>query len=223
DGPQSRQCQTPFPYTSDCSVSIQMEFDDEVQSSSSTLAFSYILVGDSSGTEVGMCGNFQDETAAILAYGVGRRLVACGANEAGSIVLASNFLGQVRILYEVNGFLASQWFDGTLSGAPEVVGTVSRGAAFSAVSDDDYSVHVLFNAPDTTTTYSYLAPVSGASWTSGRNIFPGSTQPATITLDHSTGDLYAFATNGSSIVMKVKPPGEAWSDGSMSFQITGRN
>jgi len=211
-----------------CSWDISMTYVDVVRSATGQLAFSYLLnVQDGGG---GFCSSGSGEVALILDYNGGRLVLACpytGGSQA--IVLPSNSQGQVRIIYPTGGSsgqtLQSRWFDGTNSGSIDSLGgmhgTVGGGNAISAVSDENYGIHVVFRGANNNASYAYLPSGSG-SWSYSQDIFSVPVSFATITADYSTNEMYAFGINGSSIVMKSKAFGQNWSDSSTVYAVTGR-
>ena len=114
-------------------------------------------------------------------------------------------------------------------GAPETIdGKVSSNPEFSAVVDSNYVPHVVYvSGTDGSVSYAYR-PAAGPPWIRNANILStlyGSTFPArypTITIDQYTGALYVMAVQGSSIVMRSRPPLQSWYDQSNLFPVIGR-
>jgi len=230
----SRTCNNGNPGSS-CTATVGIRYVDAVLTGSGQLAFSYNLYDSGPGT--GYCSSNSAESGIIVADNGGRVTASCEADPNGylymeSIVLPSNSQSQVRVVYEywitTGGQLTAQQlqsrsFDGVNAGPTDSLGGIMGASdTISGVSDANYGVHVLFSGSDGNTTYAYLSSSAGSSWTYSLNIFTGSDQPAVITADYSTNDVYAFAIRGSSIVMKTKSLSGSWSDRSMIFPVTGR-
>src|SRR2546427_4509786 len=135
-------------------------------------------------------------------------------------VIVPESQGRVLALYQAwtcpiiaCGFdsLIAQWYDGVRNGTQQVLDSVADTDQFSAVSDPNYGVHVLYSSITSgDTTYAYQATPT-SSWTFQNHIFPGTVTSTALTADDSTNDLYAFAVEGSSIAMRIKPFANDWS------------
>jgi len=110
------------------------------------------------------------------------------------------------------------------SGTPETIDSnVYDSDEFSAVSDTNYATHVVYrsNIGYTNINYAYRSASTNA-WTVSNSIFSGNSFQPTITVDYSTNDVYAFVVqNFFSIAMRTKSPSQNWSDGSISYPVTG--
>ncbi len=158
-------------------------------------------------------------------------------DEIRSVILPSDSGGGVRVLYQ------QPYHDGgvrvdlrsylnTTAQYETVLAGIANGGAnftppkglgtseFSAVADTDYGAHVVSKTPDGKVGYAYHG--SSGSWTPSTDIFSGTASSPTITVDYSTNDVYAFALQGSSIIMKSKPIVQSWSDRSAIYPVTGR-
>ncbi len=84
---------------------------------------------------------------------------------------------------------------------------------FSALADGDYGTHVVYRSVNGKVGYAYR-PASGTEWASEIDILSGSYP--TITIDHSTKDLYLFAriliSVASCISMVRKPLSQTWAE-----------
>jgi len=147
-----------------------------------------------------------------------------------SAVVPSDSRGAFRITYQkyvstLSGWrkdLLSRWFNPVANGTVQVIDTnIMDTADFSAMSDLNYGVHVLYRTNvDGSTDYAYLAP-GASSWTPSQGIFNGrSFSSPTLTVDYSTNTVYAFAIDGTSIVMEDKA--QNWADSSMVFPVIAR-
>jgi hypothetical protein len=136
-----------------------------------------------------------------------------------SVVVPADSKGGVRVVSA--GY--SLWFDGVNKGPLETLPTGCSAATLSVVSDADYGVHVdcLTGVSNGVMLYSYHS-ANGLSWTPASSVFSGPVSSPTVTVDDSTNDVYAFALNGSSVIMKRKTIADSWADHSATFPITNR-
>jgi YD repeat-containing protein len=114
-----------------------------------------------------------------------------------------------------------------LSSDPSPVGPVepvetlvTSNPEFSAVIDSNYVPHVVYVQADGNVYYAYRLGTVG--WIRYRNILSGPARYPTITTDQSTDTLYLMAVQGSSIVMRSRPPLQSWYDQSNLFPVTNR-
>ncbi len=91
----------------------------------------------------------------------------------------------------------------------------------SVATDATYGTHVAIRMQNGTIEYAYRP--SQGQWSVTGDIFSGQAQNATLTMDYSTGTIYAFAIKASSIVMKKILPGESWKNVQSFSPVSNRN
>src|SRR5713226_5107417 len=121
--------------------------------------------------------------------------------------------------------MKARWLDslGYAGSIDTVDGNALGNEEFSATSDANYGIHLVYKGVNGNVTYAFRA-TSASSWTYSKNIFQGLVAAGfpTITSDYSTNDVYVFAINGTSIAMRRKYAGGSFFDASLAFPVTGR-
>ncbi|MBO0889069.1 hypothetical protein J2P12_08230, partial [Candidatus Bathyarchaeota archaeon] len=128
----------------------------------------------------------------------------------------------MRVVYLSNSGLYSTPLTGSSKGSPELIdGNASYSDSLSGVTDSAFTTHVLYaSATNNDVKYAYRLP-SNSQWQSSQDS-PFSGSFPSITVDYASNDVYAFAIQGSSIVMRQRVPNHPWSDQSLVFPVTGR-
>ncbi len=190
-----------------------------------------------SGSATGLCaGTGVSSESAVYSYYAGNRVrESCNYGSAGfdsqqyrSVILNSNSSGQVRVVYEFQSGsstqILSRWHDVPgYAGTIETVDPSTLGnEEISATTDTNYGLHLLYKGTNGNVTYAFRSS-SGSTWTLySKDIFQGSVSFPVLTADYSTNDIYAFAINGTSIVMRSKTITGSWADRSRAFPVTQR-
>ncbi len=229
--------------TSSCSMTLGIRYVSVTESSNGLLAFSYNAFANGTGT--GLCGygNPFAQTSLILKYNGADLWRFCvtvtGSSQMRSVVMPASSQGLMRIVYQCYGCIVSEatlvLLSITIDGngnpgyAQLVEPSVPDDDQFSAVSDTNYGIHLLYRGPNGNVSYAYLPATTGASWAHFRNVlspvpnvFSISMSYPTITVDYSTNDVYAFAIYGSSVAMRRKTLSGSWLDNDVVFPVTGR-
>jgi RHS repeat-associated protein len=207
-------------------------------SSDGSLGFSYNYYNSGNSNSVCAAGAIQAlfDTCVLVKYKSYPTVevygdVGGGTEEIRSVLLPSDSQGGIRVVFEwhppwlPNAMLQSCYpiVSGGCNGPVETVdGSMLDTYELSAVSDSNFGTHVVYRGTDGNVTYLFHS-ASGSSWSAPtKDIFKGSAGYPTITADQSTNDVYAFAIQGSSIVMRQKSLALQWSDRSLVYPITGR-
>jgi len=114
-------------------------------------------------------------------------------------------------------------FTSSGKGAVESVATDASDIwEFSAVTDPNYTTHVVYDSTmDTWVGYSYRL-ASSSQWNDTLASQPFAGSDPTLTIDTSTSDIYVLAIYNSSIIMRSKAPGHGWSDRPAIYPVTMR-
>src|SRR6266487_2392471 len=175
------------------------------------------------------------ESAVLLAYKGTTLMLECNYGASGfdaeqdrSVIVPDDPAGGVRIVYQFHVgsqiHLHSSWYLSSNShGGVENVegGVLPDSDEFSVVTDANYVTQVVYRSgTNYNITNAYHSP-AGGSWGYFKDIFSGQYGWPTITVDYSTNDLYAFASdlNNGFAVMRVKPFPGTWSDSQIEYPV----
>lgn len=145
-------------------------------------------------------------------------------DEMRSALVRSDSAGTIRLVYERylpsrlgwTKSIGSVWLNTVTNDTFEQLdNNVADSPEFSAVSTPDYQVQIAWRTlPSNTIGYAYRG-VSDNSWTLFKNIMSGSASFPTLTADYSTDNVYSFAINSTSILMREKTSHGNWTDTSI--------
>ncbi|TMI29081.1 RHS repeat protein, partial [Candidatus Bathyarchaeota archaeon] len=150
-----------------------------------------------------------------------------------SVVTQADAQGLMRVLYWGGTYDSSQRIfrssflsrsldaQGNL-GSPETL--ASYAPDFSALTDNNYGVHVVYTTTSAGVDYVYRSALS-ESWTPPVSVFAGSAYSPTITLDQSTDKVNVLAVGNSTtsywtLKMKSKSSIQSWADTTTIYPIT---
>ncbi len=211
--------------------------------SNGRLAFAYNYFADGPGTNY--CGSpGPTESDVLVMYqeqnGWLSRALFCdngGTWPLRSVVVPAGPNGQILIIYQLHYTstgsdileMYAARFDGlsvptfervepVVPDGQTVQPTIPDGDQFSAVSDTQYNIHIVYEMLDGTVKYATRAGgCLQPCWSYSTDIFSGPVSYPSTTVDSSTDELYIFGVRGTSIIMKSRALGQSWSDRSSIY------